>query len=176
MQPPPAVTGDANPRGKSIYRHWLTRSWGDGRVALVIGINPNTATDWEDDGMTNFLTSLLRQLDGDFQCGSYILVNCCDYRHNKPSELKNVDAPCSPTNLQTVERNIAKCDFIVASWGTTNYGKVVEDARAAIANLVKGSAKPVICFSPKGRPIHCSRTSANSPDGRWSKTPIPLVW
>ncbi|MCI0358981.1 MAG: DUF1643 domain-containing protein [Planctomycetaceae bacterium] len=138
-------------------------------------MNPNTATEDEDDGMTNFLTALLCELNGEFRCGSYVLVNCCDLRHNKPGELKNLDAPSSATNLQTVQNMIAQCDFIVASWGTTDYGQVVADARDAIAALAKLSGKPVICFSPKGLPIYCSRTSANSPDGRWSKTPVPFV-
>ncbi len=172
MKLPPGVTGDANPRGSSQYRHWLSRTWGDGPIALVIGINPNTATEDQDDGMTNFLTTLLCELDGEYKCGGYVLVNCCDHRHSKPVELRNVPAPCSPTNKQTVELMLSICDFVVASWGTTDYGQIVANARQEIAAIVKQSGKSTICFSPKGLPIYCSRTSANSPDGRWSRTPV----
>lgn len=175
MKLPTGVTGDAEPRGMSTYRHWLSRTWGEGPVALVIGINPNTATDDDDDGMTNFLTSLLRGLEAPYCCGSYILVNCCDYRHNKPNQLQNVATPCSSNNLRTIQAQIARSAFIVASWGTTDYGKIVCDARNAVAEAVRLSGKPVICFSPKGLPIYCSRTSANSPDGRWSAVPVRFV-
>jgi hypothetical protein len=167
------IFGDAHPRGQSKYRHWLSRSWGDGPTALVIGINPNTATESDDDGMTNFLTTLLRGLDGKYKCGGYLLVNCCDQRHPKPEQLKTLPAPCSPSNKGTVQRMIAKCAFIVASWGTTHYGECVAVARREIVALVQQSGKGVICFSPLGLPIYCSRTNCNSRDGRWSKTPVP---
>jgi hypothetical protein len=168
------IISDAEPPGDSKYRHWLSRTWNaSGPTALVIGINPNTATKSTDDMMTRFLTTLLRGLDGEYKCGGYILVNCCDIRHPRPEQLQILpDPPCSPSNKITVQTMLARCEFIVASWGTTNYGKIVADARNEIITLVKQAGKKIICFSPRNDPIYCSRTNANSPDGRWSKTPV----
>ncbi|MBC7852140.1 MAG: DUF1643 domain-containing protein [Pirellulaceae bacterium] len=175
MKLQPGVAGDANPRGESDYRHWLARTWDPvGAVALVVGINPNTATESEDDAMTGFLTRLLRALEGDYKCGSYILVNCCDIRGRHPKELKDCESPCSPTQMGTIREKLAACHFVVASWGTTDYGRFVSNQRELIKKLIEESGKPVICFSPEGSPIYCSQTSANSPDGRWSKSPVLL--
>lgn len=177
MKLPPGVIGDANPRGNSTHRHWLSRTWdAAGPIALVVGINPNTATESEDDGMTGFLTRLLRGLEGDYRCGGYVLVNCCDIRGREPKELGTCESPCSPEHMVAFREKLAACHFVVASWGTTNYGDVVSGNRKAIKVLVQESGKPVICFSPKGLPIYCSQTSANSKDGRWSKTPVSFQW
>jgi hypothetical protein len=144
-------------------------------VALVIGINPNTATESEDDSMTNFLTELLRGLDGEYKCGGYAVVNCCDFRHAHPEELGSVVSPCSEVNMKMVDARLLECDFVVASWGTTKYGKAIQDGRVQIADLVRRSKKRVICFSPRGVPIYCSRRNRNSIDGRWSNKPVPWV-
>ena len=169
------VIGDANPHGASKYRHWLSRVWAPNEpMALVIGINPNIATEAEDDGMTSFLTRLLRPLDGEYANGGFILVNCCDIRHPKLQKLKELVAPCSHSNMKTIQSMLVKCDFVVASWGTTDYGSTVAEIREKVGRLVQESRKKAICFSPKGLPIYCSQTSANTRDGRWSKTPI--VW
>jgi len=53
---------DAHPKGSSAYRHWLSRTWSSGPTALVIGINPNKATEAYEDGMTSFLRELLSGL------------------------------------------------------------------------------------------------------------------
>jgi len=176
MKLPLGVQGKAYPTGRQAYRHWLSRTWNSSEpVALIIGINPNTATESEDDSMTNFLIELLRGLDGEYKCGGYILVNCCDFRHRQPKELDNVVMPCSETNIHTVEAKLLACDFVVASWGTTKYGKAIEDGRVQMASLVEQSKKRVICFSPRGVPIYCGRRNRNSTDGRWSSKPIPCV-
>ncbi|MBX3425574.1 MAG: DUF1643 domain-containing protein [Pirellulales bacterium] len=174
MALPPGIIGDAFPRGDTVHRHWLSRTWNPtGRVALVIGINPNTATEENDDGMTGFLTRHLRKLKGEFACGSYILVNCCDLRGGDPKKLRDAKEPCTAANTEHVQAKLCECDFVVASWGTTDYGDLVQQKRVEIANLVRESGRQVICFSPRGLPIYCSQTSANSVDGRWSDTPVP---
>jgi hypothetical protein len=62
----PGIVGDASPTGRQTYRHWLSRRWDSAApLALVIGINPNTATESEDDPTTRFLIKLLRPLDGE---------------------------------------------------------------------------------------------------------------
>jgi hypothetical protein len=167
------VTKDAYPRGASTYRHWLSRGWSpEGALALVIGINPNAATDTDEDGMTRFLIRLLSELDGEFACGGYVLVNCCDVRGREPRELKNHSAPCTPSNFDTIKARLAECDFVVASWGTADYGPVVGKIREQISELVQQSGKRAICFSPIGLPLYCSQTNKNSP-GRWSAKPVP---
>src|ERR1051325_10714002 len=120
MRIPKGIVGDAHPRGMSEYRHWLSRTWdSSGKIALVVGINPNTATESDDDGMTGFLTRLLRTLDGDYKCGGYVLVNCCDIRGRDPKELKNCECPCSSMHMEVMRERLAICHFVVASWGTT---------------------------------------------------------
>lgn len=166
------ITKDAYPRGSSEYRHWLSRIWSPGgAIALVIGINPNTATDKDEDGMTRFLAQLLSELEGEFACGGYILVNCCDVRSREPKDLKHHPVPYSPSNLDTIRARLAECDFVVASWGTADYGSVVRKLREEISRLVQQSGKRAICFSPTGLPLYCSQTNKNSP-GRWSATPV----
>lgn len=167
------VLRDAHPRGISPYRHWLSRTWAsNGAVALVIGINPNTATDTDDDGMTRFLVRLLSGLDGEFACGGYILVNCCDLRGREPKDLQKAQIPCSSTNLNTIQELLTKCSFVVASWGTADYGPEVANLRDQVSAIVRRSGKKAICFSPRGLPIFCSQTNKNS-RGRWSTLPVP---
>jgi hypothetical protein len=166
------IAGDAYPRGYSEYRHWLSRTWdANGATALVIGINPSKATDTVDDPMTGFLVRLMSSLSGDFACGEYVLVNCCDLRSPNPDNLRTEDGACSPENLATIQRFLYECDFVVASWGTTDYGPVVADMRIKIVTLVRESGKKVICFSRKGAPIHCSRRNKNT-QVTWSDEPI----
>ncbi len=169
----PGVLGDAYPRGHSTYRHWLSRTWDSLHpIALVIGINPNTATESEEDGMTLFLTRLLKGLKGEYKCGGYVLVNCCDWRGSPPGLLKDVDEPCSEKNIDTIHELLVKCNFIVASWGTTKYGKFLDDCRIAIENLVRRSGKRAICFSRTKTPLYCSRRIKNC-NQNWSDTPMP---
>jgi hypothetical protein len=168
------IVGDAFPKGCLPYRHWLSREWSKSRAtALVIGINPNRATEAEEDGMTRFLIELLSKLRGKFTCGRYVLVNCCDLREPKPTNLEDKKSPFSPRNLPTIRRMLARSDFVVASWGTTDYGLVVSKVRGRISALLRKSGKPVICFSPIGQPIYCSRTNMNGRGHRWSNKPVP---
>lgn len=168
------LLGDAYPRGRSLYRHWLSRTW-DSRLpsALVIGINPNTATESEEDGMTRFLTRFLSGLEGEYRCGRYVLVNCCDVRSSSPQVLKDMDEPYSEMNFETVQGFLVKCDFVVASWGTTKYGKAFEHCRNEIETLVRRSGTLAICFSDNGTPIYCSQTNKNC-NSHWSET--PMLW
>ena len=166
------IVGDAEPKGDSPRRHWLTRRWSAGPMALVIGINPSKATELRDDQTTRFLTELLRGLNGMYQCGGYALVNCSDIRASKPKLLNDHPAPFSPANFELIKQKLADCDFVVASWGTTFYGAALEDARRQVSEAVRASGKPIICFSPRGLPIHCRRTNKNSKDGRWSDIPV----
>lgn len=170
------VTGAAEPEGLQPYRHWLSRTWDpDLPVALVIGINPHKATESQDDGMTGFLTRLLRGLEGEYSCGGFILVNCFDYRDRTPHTLLEVEQPSSRKNTRTIGQMLKKCDFVIASWGTTAYGDIFDRRRKVMAKKVRASGKPVICFSPHGAPVYCSQTNANSGDGRWSPTPVPFT-
>lgn len=168
------VDGDARPRGHDSYRQWLSRSWEPSLpVALVIGINPNRATESSDDAMTNFLTRLLRKLEGPYRCGGYYLVNCFDFRERHPKSLLDAARPNSAHNDRTIAERLNACDFVVASWGTTRYGPLFEQRRREIARMVRESGKPAVCFSPVGAPVYCSQTNANNPDGRWCPTPVP---
>ncbi len=172
---------DAFPPGDGERRSWLTRIWDSATpLALVVGINPSSASDTTDDDMTRFLIRHLRSLTGEYSCGGFALVNCCDLRDSKPSNLVDAHSPCSSENLTIVEEWLSKCDFVVASWGTTDYGRTVSVLRDSIAKLVKASDKSVICFSPLGRPIYCSETNKNSRPRkgdnarRWSD--VPVFW
>jgi hypothetical protein len=165
---------DAFPKGDMPYRHWLSREWSSkGATALVIGINPNSATHCKEDGMTRFLVETLSKLTGRFTCRKYILVNCCDLRERDPTKLLFAKTPSSPKNFDTIRRMLAKSDFVVASWGTTDYGPVVNEFRGKVAALLRVSGKDILCFSPKGHPIYCSRRNKNSRDSRWSSKPVP---
>jgi hypothetical protein len=173
MKMSPEVVGQAEPRGHQPYRQWLSRTWEpDLPIALVIGINPNNATEKEDDGMTGFLVRLLRGVEGEFQCGGYVLVNCYDYRDRKPKAILDIDTPSSSRNIPTIRDKLKTCDFVVVSWGNTDYGEMFQTRRKELAKLIKDSGKPAICFSPRGAPVYCSQTNANAGDGRWSSTPI----
>ena len=169
------IKGEAEPRGLGVYRHWLLRVWDSNLpVALVIGINPNKATEIADDAMTNFLTRMLRNLEAPYRCGGYYLVNCFDYRDRRPESLLGVDQPSSDENDKTILDKLEACDFVVLSWGTTYYGQLYQMRRDELAQMVRRSGKPSICFSPKGAPVYCSQTNANSKDGRWSSKPV--IW
>lgn len=171
MALPAGITGDAFPKGSATYRHWLSRTWNPkGRVALVVGINPNKATHDEEDAYTETLRDLLRNLDGENKCGGFVLVNVCDVRHNDPKTLKSLTIPLvSKRNTTTIKAQLAACDFVVASWGTSDYGLKVKAARATVEALVRASVKRKICFSARGAPIHIGIQNLNL--GQLSKTP-----
>ncbi len=170
----PSESGDAFPRGNSRYRQWLSRTWeGSLPKALAIGINPSSATDSNDDKMTKFLSEFLKALSGEYRCGGYMLVNCWDCRDSDPKNLKKIADPNSCCNDAVITGMLAACSFVVASWGTTKYGKKFEDRRNRIARMVVDSGKPAICFSPEGKPIYCSALLRNAGDGRWTDIPTP---
>src|SRR5690349_5793337 len=107
------VQGDACPLGSQPYRYWLSRTWDASQpLALVVGINPSTATESADDQMTAFLTELLRDLVGEYRCGGFVLVNCCDFRDSDPNNFK-VSFPISSgnDNLDTIRTKLSECGF-----------------------------------------------------------------
>lgn len=171
MQIQAGIIGDAQPKRKSKYRQWLSRTW-DKKApkVLVLGLNPSHATASSDDKTTEMLTEILSGLTGKYSSGGFILVNCCDYRLTPSDELCRVKKPCTIKNHEVIREELRKCKFVVASWGTTKrYGQIKCCLDVATA-ILKASGKKIVCFSPDGSPIHCGPINHQYP-GRWSDKP-----
>jgi hypothetical protein len=99
------------------YRYWLLRAWDDALPLLcVIGLNPSTADEQEDDPTIRKTIGFARRLG----YGGVLMLNVGAYRATDPREWKQAADPFGRENTVahlkgTIERFRPAC--IVAAWG-----------------------------------------------------------
>jgi len=116
-----------------MYRYRLMRSWGPGPRLGVIGLNPSTADETEDDHTIRRCISLA-QRDG---YGALTMLNLFAFRATDPKDLARARYPAGPANLEHLLVACARCDRVVAAWGSD----IPRVALGTIDKLTKAGVK-----------------------------------
>lgn len=95
------------------YRYRLTRRWSDGPMLNVIGLNPSTADETQDDPTIRRCIGFAR----DWGYHGLVMTNLLGYRATDPKTLDAVDDPTGPDNWDWLVRCAQDAGFVLAAWG-----------------------------------------------------------
>lgn len=95
------------------YRYVLGRKWADGPALVVIGHNPSTADETQDDPTIRRCIGFA-QRDG---FGSLLMLNLCAWRDTDPNGLTLLDDPVGPENDAFLMEHAQRAGRVVAAWG-----------------------------------------------------------
>lgn len=97
------------------YRYQLTRRWGEGPILNVIGLNPSTADETQDD-------PTIRRCIGFAKAWGYstlVMTNLFGYRSTDPKGLTAVDDPIGPRNDCWIRISARQANLVLAAWGAS---------------------------------------------------------
>lgn len=97
--------------GKRRFK--LGRFWSDQPICTVVGLNPSTANEENDDPTCKRLISLLSRQG----YGGYWLVNLITNATPNPLKLNKSGRRLSARNKQAVETAVAQSENVVLAWG-----------------------------------------------------------
>jgi len=139
-----------------MYRYRLTRSWGDGRHALFVMLNPSTADDRTNDMTIRKCMRIAREQ----RCDGIVVVNLFAYRATRPGQLLGVADPVGPDNPCHLDFAMNHDPLVgggptICAWG----GSVP----AGLTRPVLASLAPLWCLglTAGGEPRHPSRLARN---------------
>ncbi len=134
---------DFSPCRRWRYRLW--RQWGDGPVLMVIGLNPSTADEMQDDPTIRRCIGFARS----WGFGRLEVLNLFAWRATRPQDLWRAQDPLGPDNRAQLLQAAARADLRLAAWG--NHGAHLGQADWARARL-----KPLYCLAvnASGEPAH----------------------
>lgn len=127
------------------YRYALWRRWSDGPVAAVIGLNPSTADEVQNDPTVRRCINFAKS----WGMGGLAMLNIFAYRATLPADMKAIEDPVGALTDEHIQRYAGAADVVVAAWGV--HGAHLERGRTVI-DLV-GSLQ---CFgtTKEGHPRH----------------------
>lgn len=96
------------------YRYELWIRWADGPMVMVIGLNPSTATEIDNDRTIERLEKWARRCG----YGSLRMFNAYSFRSTDPKGLWKVADPVGPENFEFIRRWAPYCSQVVCAWGT----------------------------------------------------------
>jgi hypothetical protein len=119
------------------YRYRLTRRWSDGPTLNVIGLNPSTADETQDD-------PTIRRCIGFAKSWGYhglVMTNLCAFRATDPKDLWNAPEPAGPDNDRWLKQEAEVAGLVLAAWG---------------ANIMTHDAGPrMLRYVLQGIEVHC---------------------
>lgn len=96
------------------YRYLLVRTWDESKGFLnVIGLNPSTADECEDDPTIRRCIDFARR----WGLGGLIMTNLFAYRATKPVDMLQAVEPVGEMNNAALKSAAAESKFILAAWG-----------------------------------------------------------
>lgn len=101
------------------YRYTLYREWGDGPMAMFVGLNPSTADAELDDPTIRRCVGFAHR----FGCDSLGMLNLFAYRATNPRELTKVGDPVGPDNDRWLRDFGITAQIRIAAWGAFPVGK-----------------------------------------------------
>lgn len=99
--------------GCRTWRYWLSRRWGGGDALVVIGLNPSTADETEDDPTIRRCIGYGRA----WGFGKLVMLNLFAYRATDPKEMKKAADPIGSFNDATLRSYARDAGMILAAWG-----------------------------------------------------------
>lgn len=144
------------------YRYLLTRTWGSGRKALFVMLNPSTATEVQNDPTVERCERRARALG----FGAFRVTNIFAYRATDPKVMRAVVDPVGPANDAAIRESAAWADMIVCAWG--NHGLHL-DRGAKVTALLRDLNLPLWHFGLTGQdqPRHPLYVSYDQQPERW---------
>lgn len=164
-----------------LYRYELRRRWSDGPALIVIGLNPSTADEVEDDNTIRRCVGFAKR-EG---CGQLVMLNLFAYRTKKPKvlwALPEVER-VGPENDATLRRVLGEGGTVVAAWGVIP--SQAADRVVQVRRILASAGVQPYCFdvTKDGHPGHPLYLKGDSPllfwvvrgdnawTGRTGKTP-----
>ena len=128
------------------YRYALWRSWdGHKPYAMMIGLNPSTADEVEDD------PTLIRCINfaKSWGYGGVCMTNLFAYRATDPNDMKAAADPVGASNNRWLTRLAKEAGIVVAAWG--NDGSYLNRA-----SQIKNKIPNLYCLkmNKSGEPAH----------------------
>jgi len=111
----PLIKSDAVISDCGRYRYRLSRTWGDGKPAVFVMLNPSTADASEDDPTIQRCIGFADK----WHCGGLVVVNLFAFMAAKPKAMLAASDPVGPDNLKHVYAATRYADLVVCAWGTT---------------------------------------------------------
>ena len=108
------ISADASFSADGLYRYSLYRAWDmNGKIMLVIGLNPSTATAVEDDPTIRRCIGFAKR-EG---CGEFYMGNVFGLRSTDPKKLLEVDDPIGQYNNFWLKTMAREAEVVIAAWG-----------------------------------------------------------
>lgn len=100
--------------GCRTWRYSLWRRWADGgRLLAVIGLNPSTADETQDDPTIRRCLRFAR----DWGFDGLVMLNLFAFRATDPKVMKRAGNPVGPDNNEHLQQETARCQQVIAAWG-----------------------------------------------------------
>ena len=138
-----------------VYRYLLIRTWNNpgtnNGFAMLIGLNPSTADETQNDPTIRRDIGLLKALN----YSGLIKVNLYGYRATKPAEMLAARNPVGADNDRLIESMLPLVNRVYAVWGRVDDLRTRQRAHT-IHGLIVRSKKAVWCFreTKDGHPSH----------------------
>jgi hypothetical protein len=153
--------------GTGSYRYVLVRQWGHGPVALVVMLNPSTATARDDDQTIRRCTAFARR-EG---CGAVVVLNLFALCSTDPRLLLEHPDPVGRVNdlvlraaaaLATAPEEPLSGGPVIVAWGA---GGQLAGRDRAVVELLTGAGLDLLCLgvTGDGYPRHPSRLARTTP-------------
>lgn len=136
-----------SPDPEQRYRYTLWRVWDANatRIFQVIGLNPSTADETENDPTVRRCIAFSKRMN----CHALVMTNAFAFRATEPSNMKAAADPVGPENDEWLVRCAKMATIVVAAWGV--HGNFQDRDRQ-----VKQLIPELLCFgtTKEGHPKH----------------------
>jgi len=95
------------------YRYGLWRRWGVGHTLMVVGLNPSTADETQDDPTIRRCIGFARA----WGFGALRMANLFAYRAVSPERLRQAADPIGPENDRSLQELADGAGLVLAAWG-----------------------------------------------------------
>ena len=96
------------------WRYTLRRRWSDGPMMMVIGLNPSTADEIQDDPTIRRCVGYAKR----WGYAGLLMGNIFAFRATDPSDLYAADDPEGPLNNMHLVQMAEEAKFMLAAWGS----------------------------------------------------------
>lgn len=142
------------------YRYFLFRRWAaKGKTATFIMLNPSTADSRQDDPTIRRCIGFAKREE----CSALVVVNLFALRATDPAELRRVEDPTGPENVEWVRKAVEQAREhvapIIAAWGANPMVGEADGAvlaaigRAQCLGLTKAGAPRHPLYVPADEPL-----------------------
>jgi hypothetical protein len=144
------------------YRYLLTRTWGSGRKALFVMLNPSTATELQNDPTVERCQRRAVALG----FGAFRVTNIFAFRATDPKVMRAAADPVGPENDAAILDSANWADMILCAWG--NHGLHLGRG-ALVADFLRQTGAPLFHLGLTGQdqPRHPLYVGYDRQPERW---------